>query len=139
MRVASHLLQSTRGCGPCGPGDGQPPPSGSPLLDLAPRGGYLAASITACAGGLLHHLFTLTSLFPLPQIHEIWGRREGVAVIFCGPFRQVAPSRVLPGTLPYGVRTFLRCIVPCDHPADLGHSSYHIFFISIMAGTLPGQ
>src|SRR5512135_2261439 len=30
------------------------------LLDLAPCGGYLAADITACAGGLLHHLFTLT-------------------------------------------------------------------------------
>ena len=29
------------------------------------------------------------------------------AVCFCGPIRQVAPSRELPGTLPYGVRTFL--------------------------------
>jgi hypothetical protein len=39
---------------------GSHPPKGLPLLDLAPRGGYLAASIAAYAGGLLHHLFTLT-------------------------------------------------------------------------------
>jgi len=32
----------------------------SSLLGLAPGGGYLAACITADAGGLLHHLFTLT-------------------------------------------------------------------------------
>ena len=32
----------------------------SPLLGLAPDGGYLAACITANAGGLLHHLFTIT-------------------------------------------------------------------------------
>ncbi len=30
------------------------------LLGLAPGGVYLAANITARAGGLLHHLFTLT-------------------------------------------------------------------------------
>ncbi len=36
-------------------------PKGLPLLDLAPCGGYLAAGITACAGGLLHRLFTLTT------------------------------------------------------------------------------
>src|SRR5512143_1170506 len=34
----------------------------SPLLGLAPGGGYLAACITAGAGGLLRHLFTITSL-----------------------------------------------------------------------------
>jgi hypothetical protein len=32
----------------------------SSLLDLAPGGGYQAARIAANAGGLLHHLFTLT-------------------------------------------------------------------------------
>jgi len=32
-----------------------------PLLGLAPGGGCLAADIAADAGGLLHHLFTLTS------------------------------------------------------------------------------
>ena len=55
-------MQSTRSCEPCGPGDEQPPPEGLLLLDLAPGGGYLAADITARAGGLLHHLFTLTPL-----------------------------------------------------------------------------
>ena len=49
------------------------------LLDLAPDGGCLAAIITNSAGGLLHHLFTLThipfqglsgmSLWPCPEIH----------------------------------------------------------------------
>jgi len=97
-------MQSTRGCGPRGPGDEQPPPKGLPLLDLAPGGGYLAADIAARAGGLLHHLFTLT-LSP-PPIHWMEGGLEG-AVCFCGPIRQVAPSRVLPGALLYGVRTFL--------------------------------
>ena len=36
------------------------------LLGLAPGGGYLAARIAANAGGLLHHLFTLT-LTPNPS------------------------------------------------------------------------
>jgi hypothetical protein len=36
-------------------------PKGLPLLDLAPGEGYLAVDIAAHAGGLLHHLFTLTS------------------------------------------------------------------------------
>jgi hypothetical protein len=45
----------------------------SSLLGLAPGGGCLAARITADAGGLLHHLFTVTS----PP--------EGEAVCFCGP------------------------------------------------------
>ena len=71
------------------------PLAGLPLLDLAPGGGCLAADVTARAGGLLHHLFTLAPT------------RKGDAVCFCGPIRQVAPSRVLPGTLPCGVRTFL--------------------------------
>jgi hypothetical protein len=71
-------------------------PKGLPLLDLAPGGGYLAVDIAAHAGGLLHRLFTLA----LPP--------AGVsAVCFCGPIRQVAPSRGLPGALPCGVRTFL--------------------------------
>ncbi len=45
---------------------------GSPLLDLAPCGGCLAAGITACVGGLLHHLFTLTTSFtPLPNLQDL--------------------------------------------------------------------
>src|SRR5512139_1726690 len=38
----------------------------SSLLGLAPGGGYLAIHITADAGGLLHHLFTITTLTPNP-------------------------------------------------------------------------
>ncbi len=71
------------------------------LLDLAPCGGYLAAGITACAGGLLHHLFTLT------PYHG--GKMRSVSVAL---FRQVAPSRELPGTMPCGVRTFLNDLQP---------------------------
>ena len=49
--------------------------------------------IAASAGGLLHHLFTLAGVTP--------------ALCLCGPIRQVTPPRVLPGTMLYGVRTFL--------------------------------
>ena len=49
------------------------PKTNSSLLGLAPDGGYLAAHITMCAGGLLHHLFTIT-----------WLQRRQ-AVCFCGP------------------------------------------------------
>src|SRR5919108_3983680 len=38
----------------------------SSLLGLAPGGGYLAIHITADAGGLLHHLFTITLPHPNP-------------------------------------------------------------------------
>ena len=41
------------------------------LLGLAPDGGYLAAHITMGAGGLLHHLFTITCS---------WGDRLSVSV-----------------------------------------------------------
>jgi hypothetical protein len=74
----------------------------SPLLGLAPGGGYLAICITADAGGLLHHLFTIT-------LHQKGGR----AVCFCGPFpagsrlSAVSPPRVLSDAVLYGVRTFL--------------------------------
>ena len=82
-------------------------PMGLPLLDLAPDGGYLAADITAHAGGLLHHLFTLTSLsYSSPKPVGL-AQEGGDAVCFCGPIRQVAPSRELPGSLLCGVRTFL--------------------------------
>lgn len=52
------------------------PQGTSSLLGLAPDGGCLAAGIAACAGSLLHHLFTLTSsvaeggrfLWPCPRV-----------------------------------------------------------------------
>ncbi len=68
-----------------------------PLLGLAPDGGCLAVHITMNAGGLLHHLFTLTGTYVL-------------AVCFCGPIRQVTPPRVLPDIALYGVRTFLDAV-----------------------------
>jgi hypothetical protein len=37
-----------------------PPKRVLPLLGLAPGGGCLAARVTTRAGGLLHHLFTIT-------------------------------------------------------------------------------
>lgn len=40
----------------------------SSLLGFAPGGGYLTVYITVDAGGLLHHLFTLTTLaFAFPS------------------------------------------------------------------------
>jgi hypothetical protein len=63
------------------------------LLGLAPGGGYLATHIAVHAGGLLHHLFTITP--------------EG-AVCFCGPY---PAGCTRPGCYPtpcsIGVRTFL--------------------------------
>ena len=41
------------------------PQTTSSLLGLAPGGGYLATHITVRAGGLLHHLFTITT----PTLH----------------------------------------------------------------------
>ena len=66
----------------------------SSLFDLAPDGGCLAAHIAVNAGGLLHHLFTITGT-------------EIPAVVFCGPIRQITPSRGFPGAVPCRVRTFL--------------------------------
>ncbi len=73
-------------------GTGRPPDAPSRLLGLAPDGGCLAASVTRRAGGLLHHLFTLTDL----------SRRSLSVALSAG-----RPARVLPGVVPCGVRTFL--------------------------------
>jgi hypothetical protein len=70
----------------------------SSLFDLAPDGGCLAARIATDAGGLLHRLFIITARGP---------KTPYAAVLFCGPLRQISPSRGFPGAVPYGVRTFL--------------------------------
>jgi hypothetical protein len=75
------------------PGTDSEASSFSSLFGLAPGGGCLAARIAADAGGLLHHLFTLTAL---PR------RIVSVALV-----RQVSPSRDFPGAVLCGVRTFL--------------------------------
>ncbi len=66
------------------------------LLGFAPDGGYLAADIAAGAGGLLHHLFTLTERI-----------RRSFSVALSAGF----PARELPGIVLSGARTFLK------HPA----------------------
>ena len=75
--------------------DGGGPPS---LLDLAPGGVYRAAPVTRCAGGLLHHRFTLTSRVsgeaPL-AVCSLWHCPAG------------HPGSPLTTTLPCGARTFL--------------------------------
>ena len=80
-RLGNHLSGPARhrGARAAYPGlkESEPPPArrrASPLLGLAPGGGCLAAGIAAGAGGLLHHLFTLTPA-------------EAGAVVFCGPLR----------------------------------------------------
>ena len=85
------------------------------LFGLAPDGGCPAAGITACAGGLLHHHFTLTP--------------EG-AVCFCGPIRQISPPRTLSGIVLDGVRTFLTLQAGRNHQADLGNPSYHVWIMN---------
>ena len=68
--------------------------SAEPSLGLAPGGVYLAAPVTRCAGGLLHHRFTLTS-----------AAAEAVCFLLHCPAGY--PGWALPTTLPCGVRTFL--------------------------------
>lgn len=69
------------------------PQTVSSLLGLAPGGGYLAARITADAGGPLHHLFTITPPVPL----SLW-ERDGVRGCFFSValIRQVNVSRRFP-------------------------------------------
>jgi hypothetical protein len=57
----------------------------SSLLGLAPGGGYLAACITANAGGLLHRLFTLTALQRLSVSVALSGKlpHPGVSPVPC--------------------------------------------------------
>ena len=81
-----------------------------PLFDLAPDGGCLAARIAANAGGLLRRLFTMTdkkNWFCGARCRVPVAKSALSAVVFCGPIRQIAPSRDFPGVVPCGVRTFL--------------------------------
>jgi len=67
-----------------------------PLLGLAPGGGCLAVDIAAGAGGLLHHLFTLAS--------KACALRRSFSVALSPGY----PDRVLPGTMLFRARTFLK-------------------------------
>jgi len=93
----------------------------SSLLGLAPGGGYLAIHITADAGGLLHHLFTIT-LTPC-----------GVSWLFVSValVRQVSSSRRVPRPGCYPTPCSMECglsSVPTtqdrDRPTDL-RRQYH--------------
>ena len=97
----------------------------SSLLGLAPGGGYLAIHITADAGGLLHHLFTITP-YMSRQRRDIYG-----AVCFCGPspagslLSEASPPRMLSDAVLFGVRTFLDpAMRDRDRPTDL-RKHYH--------------
>jgi hypothetical protein len=87
------------------------PPVHLPLFSLAPDEGCLAASVARSAGGLLHHLFTLTvSAFPEGKRRFsglfLWPDLAGNQYKTCAVFNQ-PPPRVLPGIVLCGVRTFL--------------------------------
>ena len=68
----------------------------SSLLGLAPGWGYLAARITADAGGLLHRLFTMTAL-----------RRLSVSVALSGKLPRPGVSPV-PSSVECGLSSTLR-------------------------------
>src|SRR5512141_1880790 len=91
----------------------------SSLLGLAPGGGYLAICITADAGGLLHHLFTITPAI-LP------GLSVSVALV-----RQVSSSRRVPRPGCYPTPCSVECGLSSapttqsrDRPTDL-RPHYH--------------
>lgn len=98
----------------------------SSLLGLAPGGGYLAIRITTDAGGLLHHLFTITPLTrsPLPMGE---GRRgEGWLFVSVALIRQVSSSRRVPRPGCYPTPCSMECglsSIPTtqdrDRPTDL--------------------
>lgn len=109
------------------------PRTTSSLLGLAPGGGYLATHITARAGGLLHHLFTLTTLTPSPLPGEEGSQGER-ATCFCGPFRQVHASRRFPRPGCYPTPCSMECGLSStpttqsrDRPTDL--RCFHDTFI----------
>lgn len=81
------------------------------LLGLAPNGGYLAVVLLPAPVG------SYPTVSPLPAKAGAFAE----AVCFCGPIRQIAPPRVLPGILLFGVRTFLDpAFQPGrDHPTSL--------------------
>jgi len=86
----------------------------SSLLGLAPGWGYLAARITADAGGLLHRLFTMTALRRLSVSVVLSGKlpRPGVSPVPCSvecglssTLRQSAKPR--PSSRPETISSYL--------------------------------
>lgn len=64
------------------------------LFGLAPSGVYLATNCCQPCGALLPHLFTLTGACALRRLFSV-------------ALSVARASQALPGTLPYGARTFL--------------------------------
>lgn len=108
MTVTYHLQQPTRRLPLNGEETGRLPANrnGQPslLLGLAPDGGYLAAVVAYCAGGLLHHLFTLTSV---RRGQRRAARSHQRRYAFCGTVPSGRPAWLLASTALCGVRTFL--------------------------------
>src|SRR5512134_2126975 len=100
----------------------------SSLLGLAPGGGYLAIHITADAGGLLHHLFTITYLTPPFGHPSPSGRGDGGEGLFVSValIRQVSSSRRVPRPGCYPTPCSMECGLSSapttqsrDRPTDL--------------------
>jgi len=87
------------------------------LLGLAPGGVCLAGDITATAGGLLHHRFTLTYCWRTNNYHYF--RNDLSNMPLCCTIPANHSARPLAGTMLYGVRTFLSQLLDRDHPANL--------------------
>ena len=103
MAVAGHLEQPTRGSPyPCELGSVWVTPRR--LFGLAPTGGYRAVAVASDAVG------SYPTVSPLPD------RLPDRAVCFLWPCPSPCGAQALPGSLPYGARTFLER--PCgarDH------------------------
>jgi len=61
-------------------------------FDLAPSGVYRSTPVTWDAGGLLHRLFTLTSVLKVPGTSSVGQRRS----VFCGTVPRVTPGGCYP-------------------------------------------
>lgn len=83
-----------------------------PLLGLAPGGGYLATGITTGAGGLLHHLFTITTRAR---------KHEGYLFLWPCPAGYPAPGVTRHRALWSADFPQPRAWRGRDHPTDLEH------------------
>lgn len=84
------------------------PQTKSLLLGLAPGGGYLATRITARAGGLLHHLFTITTLRQLFVSVALIRQVHASSAVFPFTKNGISPPRVLSDAVLYRSADFPR-------------------------------
>ena len=84
------------------------PQTKSSLLGLAPGGGYLATRITARAGGLLHHLFTITTLRQLFVSVALIRQVHASSAVFPSTNDGISPPRVLSDAVLYRSADFPR-------------------------------